>query len=116
MVQARNMVQLIGVTGNTPEIFQLSDGTYRTKVRLYQGTAGGQRQMFHLVAWGAIAKSLHRTVGQGDQVLVQGVLRNRTIPLGEGVMVRTEIHLTQFLQLRRGAGKSPSLVAKIREE
>lgn len=102
------MVQLIGVTGNAPEIFQLTDGTYRARVRLYQGTPGGERQVFHLVAWGGVAKSIHRLVDQGDQLLVQGVLRNRVIPTGEHSTIRTEIHLTQFLQLRRGAGARKS--------
>jgi single-stranded DNA-binding protein len=108
------MVQLIGATGNAPEMTQLSDGTYRTKSRLYQGLPGGGRQVFHLVLWQGIAQSFHRQIGKGDQVLIQGVLRNRPIPVGEKIAVRTEVHVTQFLRLRRGVGKESVVQAKDR--
>ncbi len=95
-----NYIQLIGRVGHDPELVTLSDGTPRACLRLYQDTGapdGGQDTQVHsLVGWHGLAAQLHRRVRRGDTLLVHGKLVNRKLTVNGTVLVKAEIHLSEF--------------------
>ncbi|WP_420460307.1 single-stranded DNA-binding protein [Neolewinella sp.] len=96
-----NYIQLIGRVGHDPELVTLSDGTPRASLRLYQDAAGGRdsgqdTQVHSLVGWHGLATQLHRRARRGDTLLVHGKLVNRKLTVNGTVLVKAEIHLSEF--------------------
>lgn len=102
-----NQVQLAGRAGHPPELFTLSDGTMMARLRVYQSVidhAGERSSMsFAIVAWGAVAESLHRSVRRNDHLFLIGKLRIRSWKQKEVNHLRPEVHLESFHLLRRTA-------------
>ena len=101
-----NQIQLIGRAGHDPECCTLSDGTRRTRLRLYQNRgneAPTSEPLVHtLVAWDRIADQLYAGVGRGDRLFVQGTLTYRKFTCNGQTQVRSEIQVRQFAVLQRG--------------
>lgn len=93
-----NHVQLVGRCGHEPELKVLTDGTHHLQLRLYQDSRaeGYPPNSFRIKAWKGVARAMHRQIGRGDRLLVQGKLVNRSWEqLGQTVS-RTEIHVSYF--------------------
>lgn len=117
MLTYQNQVQLIGRSGHEVEMIQISDGSYRANLRIYQNEAGSDSftapQVFHLIAWSKVAEQLHRLVGRGDRILVQGKLVNRRLEQGGRTTFKAEIHVAFFTVLSsRSVTRSVGLAAE----
>ena len=82
----RNRVQLIGNTGNDPEIINLESGRKLAKLTLatnesYKNDKGEKvtdTQWHHVVAWGKTAELIEKYVTKGKEVAIEGKLTHRS--------------------------------------
>ena len=112
-----NHIQLIGRAGHEPELVTLSDGTPRANLRLYQDTPAASptadTQVHCLVGWNGLATQLHRRTRRGDTLLVQGKLINRKLTVNGTVLVKAEVHLSEFRLLNtRSITRSVGIAAE----
>ena len=105
MSSLHNQVHLIGRAGHAVSLIHLTDGTPLARLRLYQREYSPGRQSptqaHALVAWRETATQLHRLVGRGDRLLVQGRLVSRRLEREGRIENRYEIHINQFTLLGR---------------
>lgn len=98
-----NQVQLIGRAGHEPELYTLTDGTRRCRLRLYQNpserSAVPSPLVHRLVAWDDTADRLYAAVRRGDRVFVQGHLNYRKFSWEGQQRDRTEVVVRQFAVL-----------------
>jgi single-strand DNA-binding protein len=87
-VRSLNRVILVGRTGKVPEITvmpnsgkQLAKFSLATNEGYYdQGSSAWKdlpTEWHNIVAWGALAQKVEKSVGKGDMVLVEGKIRTR---------------------------------------
>jgi len=82
----RNKVQLIGNTGNDPEIINLESGKKLAKLTIatnesYKNDKGEKvtdTQWHNVVAWGKTAEIIEKYVTKGKEVAVEGKLTHRS--------------------------------------
>ncbi len=82
----RNKVQLIGNTGNDPEIINLESGRKLAKITIatnesYKNDKGEKvtdTQWHHVVAWGKTAEIIEKYVTKGKEVAIEGKLNHRS--------------------------------------
>ena len=82
----RNKVQLIGNTGNDPEIINLESGRKLAKLTIatnenYKNDKGEKvtdTQWHNLVAWGKTAELIEKYVTKGKEVAIEGKLTHRS--------------------------------------
>ncbi|CAH1000269.1 Single-stranded DNA-binding protein [Neolewinella maritima] len=95
-----NHIQLIGRVGHDPELVSLTDGTPRANLRIYQDAAASEQpnetQVHTLIGWHNLAHQLQARVRRGDTVLVQGRLVNRKLLVNGHVLIKSEVHLSEF--------------------
>jgi single-strand DNA-binding protein len=85
MSALRNKVQLIGHTGNDPEVINLESGKKLAKLTLatnetYQNEKGEKitdTQWHYVVAWGKTAELIEKYVTKGKELAVEGKLTHR---------------------------------------
>lgn len=82
----RNKVQLIGNTGNDPEIIKLESGRKLAKFTIatnesYKNDSGEKitdTQWHNVVAWGKTAEIIEKYVTKGKEVAIEGKLTHRS--------------------------------------
>ena len=82
----RNKVQLIGHTGNDPEIITLESGKKLAKFTIatnetyknHKGEKVQETQWHNAVAWGKVADIFEKYVTKGKEVAVDGKLTHRS--------------------------------------
>ncbi|HEX9981457.1 MAG TPA: single-stranded DNA-binding protein [Flavobacterium sp.] len=82
----RNRVQLIGNTGNDPEIINLESGRKLAKLTIatnesYKNDKGEKitdTQWHNIVAWGKTAEIIEKYVTKGKEIAVEGKLTHRS--------------------------------------
>lgn len=82
----RNKVQLIGNTGNDPEIINLESGKKLAKFSIatnenYNNEKGEKvtdTQWHNVVAWGKTAELIEKYVTKGKEVAIEGKLTHRS--------------------------------------
>jgi single-strand DNA-binding protein len=110
MNSLRNKVQLIGNTGQAPEIIALSNGKKLAKFSLatnevYKNAQGEKVENVHwhnIVAWNGQAEIIEKYVNKGQEIAVEGKLVTQSYETKEGdKRVKTEIHISDILLLGR---------------
>ena len=108
MSNLRNNVQLIGNTGNTPEIVNLESGKKLAKFSIatnesYKNGNGEKvtnTEWHNCVAWGKTADLVESYVSKGKEVGIQGKLTSRSYEDKDGVKrYVTEIVVNEILLL-----------------
>ena len=80
MNAVRNKVQLIGNTGNDPEIINLESGKKLAKLTIatnesYKNDKGEkvtETQWHNLIAWGKVAEHVEKYLEKGSEVVIDG--------------------------------------------
>ena len=93
MSSLRNRVQLIGHTGNAPQITNLESGKKVAKISLatsekYKATNGESKtdtQWHNLIAWGKTADIFEKYIEKGNLIAVEGKLVNRSYDDKDGI-------------------------------
>lgn len=86
MSRLKNRVQLIGNTGNDPEITNLESGNKLAKLSLatnetYNNDKGERvtdTQWHNVVAWGKTAEVIEKYVTKGKEIAIEGKLSHRS--------------------------------------
>ncbi|RZJ36038.1 MAG: single-stranded DNA-binding protein [Flavobacterium sp.] len=86
MSAIRNKVQLIGNTGNDPEIINLESGRKLAKLTIatnesYKNEKGERitdTQWHNVVAWGKTAEIIEKFVAKGKEIAIEGKLNHRS--------------------------------------
>lgn len=86
MSRLKNKVQLIGNTGNDPEILNLENGGKLAKISIatnesYNNDKGEKvtdTQWHHVVAWGKTAEIIEKYVTKGKEIAIEGKLSHRS--------------------------------------
>ena len=86
MSKLRNKVQLIGNTGNDPEIVNLDNGVKVAKLSIatsetYKNDKGEKvtdTQWHNVVAWGKTAELIEKYVTKGKEIAIEGKLSHRS--------------------------------------
>ncbi len=86
MSKLRNKVQLIGNTGNDPEIVNLDNGMKVAKLSIatsetYKNDKGEKvtdTQWHNVVAWGKTAELIEKYVAKGKELAIEGKLSHRS--------------------------------------
>lgn len=86
MSRLKNRVQLIGNTGNDPEITNLESGSKLAKLSLatnetYNNDKGERvtdTQWHNVVAWGKTAELIEKYVSKGKEIAIEGKLSHRS--------------------------------------
>ena len=86
MSALRNKVQLIGNTGNDPEIINLESGKKLAKFSIatnenYNNDKGEKvtdTQWHNVIAWGKTAELIEKYVTKGKEVAIEGKLTHRS--------------------------------------
>lgn len=86
MSAIRNKVQLIGNTGNDPEIINLESGRKLAKFTIatnesYKNEKGERitdTQWHNVVAWGKTAEVIEKFVAKGKEIAIEGKLSHRS--------------------------------------
>jgi len=104
----RNRVQLIGNTGNDPEIITLESGRKLAKFAIatnetYKNDKGEKvtdTQWHQLVAWGKSAEIVEKYVTKGKEIAIEGKLAHRSYEdkNGEKKYI-TEVVISELLLL-----------------
>lgn len=85
MITLKNKVQLIGNTGNDPEIITMESGKKLAKLTIatnevYKNDKGEKvedTQWHNIVAWGKTAEIIEKFVTKGTHIAVEGKLTHR---------------------------------------
>ncbi|MBC7606831.1 MAG: single-stranded DNA-binding protein [Burkholderiales bacterium] len=85
MITLKNKVQLIGNTGNDPEVITMESGKKLAKLTLatndvYKNDKGEKvenTQWHNIVAWGKTAEIIEKFVVKGSHIAVEGKLTHR---------------------------------------
>lgn len=93
MSSLRNRVQLIGHTGNAPQITNLESGKKVAKISLatsekYKASNGESKtdtQWHNLIAWGKTADIFEKYIEKGNLIAVEGKLVNRSYDDKDGI-------------------------------
>ncbi len=102
----RNKVQLIGNTGNTPEVKTLDSGKKLAKFSIatnevYYNTKGEkitETQWHNIIAWGKQAELAEKYIDKGTELVIEGKLINRNYTDKSGVKKYiTEIQVNEIL-------------------
>jgi len=108
MSTLRNKVQLIGNSGNDPEIITLESGKKLAKFSLATNEsykdANGEKQTktdwHNLVAWGKTADIIEKYITKGKEIAIEGKLTNRSYETKEGEKrYVTEVVVNEILML-----------------
>ncbi|MBD3636954.1 MAG: single-stranded DNA-binding protein [Crocinitomicaceae bacterium] len=108
MNNLRNKVQLIGHTGQTPEIISFENGNKLAKMSLatneFYKNAKGEKvketQWHSIFCWGPTADIFEKYVKKGQEIAVEGKLVTRSYETKEGEKrYRTEVQVTDLLLL-----------------
>jgi single-strand DNA-binding protein len=108
MNNLRNRVQLIGNTGQAPEIISFENGGKLAKVSMatneFYKNAKGEKvqdtQWHSLICWGAKADIFEKYVKKGQEIAVEGKLITKSYETKEGEKrYRTEVQVTEVLLL-----------------
>ncbi len=108
MSTLKNKVQLVGNTGNDPEIITLESGKKLAKLTIatnesYKNDKGEKvtdTQWHNVVAWGKTAEIIEKYVVKGNQIAVEGKLTHRTYDDKNGEKrYITEIVLSELVML-----------------
>lgn len=108
MSTLKNKVQLVGNTGNDPEIITLESGKKLAKLTIatnesYKNDKGEKvtdTQWHNVVAWGKTAEIIEKYVVKGNQLAVEGKLTHRTYDDKNGEKrYITEIVLSELVML-----------------
>lgn len=86
MSKLKNKVQLIGNTGNDPEILNLENGGKLAKISIatnenYNNDKGEKvtdTQWHNVVAWGKTAEIIEKYVTKGKEIAIEGKLSHRS--------------------------------------
>ena len=86
MSKLRNKVQLIGNTGNDPEIVNLDNGVKVAKLSIATGETykndKGEKvtdtQWHNVVAWGKTAELIEKYVTKGKEIAIEGKLSHKS--------------------------------------
>jgi single-strand DNA-binding protein len=89
----RNKVQLIGNTGNAPEVKTLDSGKKLAKFsvatnEVYWNTKGEkitETQWHNIIAWGKQAEMVEKYVDKGTELVLEGKLINRSYTDQNGI-------------------------------
>jgi single-strand DNA-binding protein len=118
MAEGFNRVTLLGNLGADPELKVTQGGLSVLKLRLatserFKDKAGvwQDRTEWHsVVIWGKRAEGLHKILGKGSSILVEGSLRTSSYEDREGVKrSKTEVHaLNVVLAGSRGGSRQPA--------
>lgn len=101
----RNQVQLIGHVGNEPEIRELSNNKSLAKFSIatrhsYKDNNGNwinKTDWHQVVAWGASARSVEKSIEKGTEIALQGKLATRQWEDKNGeTRYTTEVILSEF--------------------
>ena len=92
MNNLRNKVQLIGRVGNTPEVILLESGKKLVKLAMatndsYKNEKGDKvedTQWHNLVVWSKLVDIVEQYVKKGDEIAIEGKLKNRSYDDKEG--------------------------------
>jgi single-strand DNA-binding protein len=104
----RNKVQLIGNTGNDPEIINLESGKKLAKMTLAtnesykndQGEKITDTQWHNVIAWGKTADLIEKYVSKGKEVAIEGRLTHRSYEDKSGEKrYMTEVVVNELLLL-----------------
>jgi single-strand DNA-binding protein len=108
MSTLKNKVQLVGNTGNDPEIITLESGKKLAKLTIatnesYKNDKGEKvtdTQWHNVVAWGKTAEIIEKYVVKGNHLAVEGKLTHRTYDDKNGEKrYITEIVLSELVML-----------------
>jgi single-strand DNA-binding protein len=120
MQMLRNHVQLIGHAGKDVDVYQFDSGKKKANITLatahyYKNTQGEfitNTQWHNLVAWGATAEAMEKSLKKGDQIIVKGSLNYRTYEDKSGATrTITEILVNEFFRIKSANAKeSESLI------
>lgn len=108
MNNLKNKVQLIGNLGMNPEIKPLEDGKKLAKFSMatnesYKNSKGEkieETQWHNLIAWGKTAEIIEKYVQKGDEVAVEGKLKNSSYEDKDGnKRYVTEVVVNEILML-----------------
>ena len=112
MRMLRNHIQLIGYAGRDVDVFQFDSGKKKVSLTLatsqyYKNEKGEfitNTQWHNLVAWGATAEAMEKSLKKGDQIIVKGSLNYRTYEDKSGVTRSvTEILVNEFFRIKASA-------------
>ncbi len=86
MSKLKNKVQLIGNTGNDPEILNLDNGVKLAKLSIatnetYKNDKGEKvtdTQWHNVVAWGKTAELIEKYVTKGKEIAIEGKLSHKS--------------------------------------
>jgi single-strand DNA-binding protein len=102
----RNKVQLIGNTGNVPEVKTLESGKKLAKFsvatnEVYWNTKGEkitETQWHNIIAWGKQAELVEKYIDKGTEVVIEGKLLNKSYTDKDGnKKYSTEIQVNDLL-------------------
>jgi single-strand DNA-binding protein len=102
----RNKVQLIGNTGNVPEVKTLDGGKKLAKFSIatnevYYNTKGEkitETQWHNIIAWGKQAELAEKYIDKGTELVIEGKLINRNYTDKNGVKKYiTEIQVNEIV-------------------
>ena len=110
MSTMRNSVMLIGRPGAEPEMKTFNNNKkarFSLAVTENKKNANGEwvndTQWFPIIAWGAVADRVEKTVKKGKRIAIDGALRNNEWTDKNGQRhTSTEIHLNNFILLDWG--------------
>lgn len=102
----KNKVQLIGNTGNTPEVKTFEDGKKLAKFSIatnevYWNNKGEkikETQWHNIVAWGKQAELVEKYVTKGTELVLEGKLLNKSFTDKNGIKkYSTEIQVNDLM-------------------
>jgi single-strand DNA-binding protein len=113
MADGLNRAMLIGNLGDDPELNHVEGGRAVLKFRMattesYLTQSGERKEVTHwhrVVVWGKRAEALHKLLGKGTKVYVEGRIENRSYEDKNGVKrTSTDIAATNLILLSRREG------------
>jgi single-strand DNA-binding protein len=108
MSTLRNKVQLVGNTGNDPEILTLDSGKKLAKLTIatnetYKNDSGEKitdTQWHNVVAWGKTADIIEKYVTKGSHIAIEGKLTHRSYDDKNGEKkYSTEVVVSELLMM-----------------
>lgn len=112
MYALKNKVQLIGNTGNAPEVKTLPSGKKLARFSIATSEAykndNGERvvdtQWHNIIAWGKVAELVEQLVKKGTEIAIEGKLTHNSYTDAQGIKrYNTEIVTNEFLLLNKKA-------------
>ncbi|MEM6318422.1 MAG: single-stranded DNA-binding protein [Bacteroidota bacterium] len=116
MNNLRNAVQLIGHLGKDAELKEFGSGRKIAKVTIatnesYRNASGEKVEevtWHNLIGWGKTAELMQQLMKKGQQVAIQGKLKQRSYEDKNGIKrYVTEVSVTDFLMMNRSPKVAP---------